>query len=197
VNNTPVVVYYDRANGDLKLARFDSQSGQFATPVVLDGSNGVDAGWTPSVAVDQTGVAHVAYVDATDDDLVYITDEQSPPKEVIDDGYRIVGQNVDGLPEPEFHFVGDDANIVLPPGGEPIVVYQDATTQELLSAARGTDTKWTRTSIAGATDPWPGAYGFFASAALGTDSVIMSSWVIDQPTNENWVEVFSKAFVVQ
>jgi len=48
-----------------------------------------------------------------------------------------------------------------------------------------------------ATDPWPGAYGFFAAAALTSDSVVMSTWVIDQPTDENWVEVFSKPFVIQ
>ncbi len=57
-NQAPVVVYYDRTNGDLKLAKFNPASGQFATPVILDGTNGVDAGWSPSVQVDSTGVSH-------------------------------------------------------------------------------------------------------------------------------------------
>ena len=196
-NQAPVVVYYDRSNGDLKEARFNPASGQFSAPVILDGSNGVDAGWTPSVTVDANGVAHVAYVNASHDDLMYITDNSGATKETVDNGYRIVGTTVDGLPKPEFHFVGDDAGIVLPPGGLPMVVYQDSTTQELMLAQRDVNGYWQRFSIAGATDPWPGAYGFFAAAALTSDSVVMSTWVIDQPTDENWVEVFSKPFVIQ
>jgi MYXO-CTERM domain-containing protein len=197
-NQAPVVVYYDRANGDLKLARFNPASGQFSTPIVLDGTNGVDAGWSPSVAVDSDGVAHVAYVGATGDDLMYVTDAPNSAKEIIDDGYRVVGTTVDGLPKPEWHFVGDDATILLPPGGgAPMVVYQNATTQELLLSQRQQNGSWARQSIAGATDPWPGAYGFFASGALGSIDVIMSTWVIHQPASENWVEVFSRPFVIQ
>lgn len=197
-NQAPVVAYYDRTNGDLKLARFNAQTGQFDAPKVLDGTMG-DDGWSPSVTVDSAGVAHVAYVDATSDDLKYITDSGSASSmpEIIDDGYRIVGQTVDGLPKPEFHFVGDDAGIVLPAGQQPYVVYQDSTTQELLLAQRQANGMWTRTSIAGATDPWPGAYGFFAAAAVTGTDLVMSTWVIDQPTDDNWVEVFTRPLVVQ
>jgi MYXO-CTERM domain-containing protein len=198
MNQAPVVVYYDRTNGDLKLAKFNPQSGQFATPIILDGTNGIDAGWSPSVQVDETGVTHVAYVGATGDDLTYITDAPNAKKEIIDDGYRIVGQTVDGLPKPEFHFVGDDAGLVLPKGAGPFVVYQDATTQELLLARKDMQTgQWSHESIAGATMPWPGAYGFFAAAALTSNDIVMSSWVIDQPEDDNWVEVFSKSIVIQ
>ena len=77
----------------------------------------------------------------------------------------------------------------------PQVLYQDATTQELLLATRS-DMGWTHESIAGATDPWPGAYGFFASDALSPSALVMSSWVIDQPTDENWVEVFTRPIVI-
>jgi hypothetical protein len=196
----PVVVYYDRTNGDLKISRFDPQTGQFATPKVLDGTMG-DDGWSPTVAVDAQGNANVAYVDATSDDLKYIVDAPSsanaPTPEIVDDGYRIVGQTVDGLPKPEFHFVGDDAGIVLPAGNQPYIVYQDSTTQEMLLATRNPNGMWTHESIAGATMPWPGAYGFFASDAIGGSNIIMSSWVIDQPTNDNWVEVFAKPTVIQ
>ncbi len=94
--------------------------------------------------------------------------------EVIDDGYRIVGTTVDGLPKPEFHFVGDDAGLVLGNGG-PMVAYQDATTQELLLAHRSRHGSWTHESIAGATQPWPGAYGFFAADALSPNNLVMSS----------------------
>jgi len=27
--------------------------------------------------------------------------------------------------------------------------------------------------------------------------IVMSTWVIDQPTNDNWVEVFSRPTVIQ
>jgi hypothetical protein len=195
-NQAPVVAYYDRQNGDLKVSKFNTTSGQFDVAKVLDGTT-VDAGWSPTVAVDAQGVVHVAYVNATTDDLDYITDDAGAMREIVDDGYRIVGQSPDGLPKPEFHFVGDDAGIVLPPDGQPLVVYQDATTQELLLAKRQPNGMWTHISIAGATDPWPGAYGFFAADALLPSEVVMSTWVIDQPTGENWVEVFTRPTTFQ
>ncbi|HWU89294.1 MAG TPA: MYXO-CTERM sorting domain-containing protein, partial [Kofleriaceae bacterium] len=94
-NQAPVVVYYDRSNGDLKLAKFNPATGQFAAPVVLDGSGNVDAGWSPSVAVGADDTVHIAYVGATGDDLKYITDKVGVTPQVIDDGYRLVGTTVD------------------------------------------------------------------------------------------------------
>ena len=200
-NQAPVVVYYDRANGDLKLSKFNAVSGQFGTAKVLDGSGNVDAGWSPSVQVDPQGVVHVAYVGATKDDLKYVTDAANAVPEVIDDGYRIVGQTVDGLPKPEFHFVGDDASLVLVNGQFPMVAYQDSTTQELLLATKQQNGMWTHVSIAGATDPWPGGYGFFASGDLRPGELVMSTWVVNQPApdpfDNNWVEVFVRPTGIQ
>jgi hypothetical protein len=115
--------------------------------------------------------------------------------ETIDNGYRIVGTTVDGLPKPEYHFVGDDAGLVFA-NGVPMVAYQDSTTQELLLAHRTDDMGWVHESIAGATQPWPGAYGFFAADALSPQNLVMSTWVIDQPTNDNWVEVFTRPITI-
>jgi len=195
-DQSPVVVYYDRAAGQLRISRFDNATSKFKTPIVLDGSAGNDAGWTPSVRMDSQGVAHVAYINATTDALMYVTDASGDKPSVIDNGYRIVGQTVDGLPKPEFHIL-DNADIVLPPGNPPMVVYQDGTTQELLLSQQQTNGTWMHISIAGATDPWPGAYGFFAAAAVRPSDVVLSSWVIDQPTDENWVEVFTKPTLIQ
>lgn len=199
-DQAPVVVYYDRGNGDLKVSKFNAQTGMFGTATVLDGTN-VDAGWSPSVAVDAQGVVHVAYVGSTNDDLKYITDAPGAVAQIVDDGYRIVGTSVDGLPKPEFHFVGDDASLVLANGNTPMIAYQDATTQELLLAHKGADGMWQRTSIAGATDPWPGAYGFFAASGLRATDIVMSTWVINQPSenpfDNNWVEVFSRPTTIQ
>jgi len=198
-DQAPVVVYYDRGAGDLKLARFNPASGEFAAPVLLDGGS-TDAGWSPSVAVDAEGVVHVAYVGSTRDDLMYVTDRAGAAPEIVDDGYRIVGTTTDGLPKPEFHFVGDDASLVIA-GGTPMVAYQDATTQELLLATRQPDGIWTWISVAGATDPWPGAYGFFASSGMLGNQIVMSNWVLNPPATDpydsNWVEVFARQAVVE
>jgi hypothetical protein len=78
-----------------------------------------------------------------------------------------------------------------------MVVYQDGTTQELLLGQQQANGTWNHISIAGATDPWPGAYGFFAAAAVRPSDVVLSSWVIDQPTDDNWVEVFTKPTLIQ
>jgi hypothetical protein len=168
---------------------------------VLDGRGDGDAPWSPSVQVAAAGVAPVADVGATGDDLIYTTDAPDAEKAIVDDGYRIVGMTVDGLPKPEFHFVGDDANLVLPPNGAtPIVVYQDATTQELLLTQKGTDGLWgLHETVAGGPGqmPWAGAYGFFASAAINATDIVISTWVIDQPDNDNWVEVFFRPYVIQ
>lgn len=197
-NQAPVVVYYDRSGGDLKLAKFDPAAGQFKTPVVLDGAGNIDAGWQPSVAIGADDRVHVAYIGATGDDLKYITDAPGATAKIIDDGYRIVGTTVDGHPKPEFHFVGEDASLVMANNGTlPMVVYQDATTQELLLATIKQDGTWDRVSIAGATNPWPGAYGFFAANAVTAQQMVISNWVINQPTRENWVEVFTRPTVIQ
>lgn len=195
-DHSPVIVYYDRSAGDLKLTKFDPANDRFNVSVVLDGTGDVDAGWSPSVAVDPQGVVHVAYVDATKDDLVYVTDAPGALREVVDDGLRIVGTTVDGLPKPEYHFVGDDASLVLGGGSFPMIVYQDATTQELLLSKKLT-TGWDRKSIAGHTDPWPGGYGFFAANTIQGNNLVVSNWVIDQPIDENWIEVFLLQIAVE
>ena len=195
-NQAPVVAYYDRGTGELKVSKFDPNIGGFTPAVVLEGGSGNDAGWSPSVAVSADGTINVAYVNATHDDLKFITDKPGAKAEVVDDGYRIVGTSVDGLPKPTYDFVGDDASLILF-SGVPTIAYQDATTQELLLATRGQDGSWSHVSIAGNTMPWPGAYGFFASDVMSGTELVMSTWVIDQPTNDNWVEVITRATTTQ
>jgi hypothetical protein len=49
-------------------------------------------------------------------------------------------------------------------------------------------------SIAGA-DARPGGYGFFAAGALGKTQLVMSTWVVNLPTEDpadaSWVEVLT------
>jgi hypothetical protein len=109
---------------------------------------------------------------------------------MVDDGYRIVGTTEDGLPKPEYHFVGSDTQIVWTPS-TPYVIYQDSTTHELLVATKtGTAGAWQPEPVAGAEQVFNGAYGFSASAALGASEVVMSTWVLHQALNDNWVEIF-------
>jgi uncharacterized protein (TIGR03382 family) len=189
----PVVAYYDRINGDLKMARFDAEGGQFRTPEILDGA-GADVGWYPAVAVDATGVAHVVYQNAAKDDLLYIDSGARSPQ-VVDSGYRTVGTTESGLPKPELHIVGSDSNIVLTTAG-PMVVYQDSTTHELLVAKKDGGA-WTYAAIAGHEEPFVGAFGFFASAVFTGQDLVISNWVIDQPSREQWVQIHRQTVVVE
>lgn len=188
----PALVYYDRAKGDLKLAEPDGAGG--FTITVLDGVD-TDVGWYPGLALDSSDVAHVSYVSADNDDLLYINSEALTP-ETVDSGYRIVGETDDGLPKPEFHFVGDDSAVVLS-GIGPLVVYQDATTHELMYAAKNGSGNWVFEPIAGNEETWAGGYGFYASGALQGENIVMSTWVVDQPGNQVWVEIFSRQVAVE
>lgn len=184
-NGQPVIAHYDREHGDLRLVRRDGM-GVFTATVIAGLDD--DAGWSPSIALSAGGVAHVAYMNVSHADLM-LRDTSTPTAELVDDGYRIVGQTEDGLPKPEFHQVGYDASLLLA-GDQPAILYQDATSHELLLAERAGNT-WTRTTLAGNESPAVGAYGFFASASQGAAARWFSSWVIDLPTETTWVEIFA------
>jgi hypothetical protein len=64
--NMPYISYYDAANGDLKLARFDGSVWIIQT---VD-SEGV-TGQYSSLALDPMGCPHISYYDATHGDLKY------------------------------------------------------------------------------------------------------------------------------
>jgi hypothetical protein len=166
-NQAPVVVYYDRTSGALKMAAFNPALNRFDPAVVLDGGAGNDAGWSPTIAVDGAGKVHVAYVGAARDDLEYL--KVATP-----------------VPRPE---------IVLTPTGLPVIAYQDATSHELLLARRNAVGVWSRTTIAGAEQPFLGAFGFFAAAAAGDGKLVISNWVLDPSIDEQWVEIFERALV--
>lgn len=192
-NQAPVVVYYDRGAGQLKLSAFNPTQDRFDPAVVLDGGGGNDAGWSPTIAVDSVGKVHVAYVGATHDDLEYIkVDTGSSSPEIVDDGYRIVGDTAGGLPKPEYHFVGDDASLLITLNGQPVIAYQDATSHELLLARRDGAGVWSRTTVAGDEVPFAGAYGFFAAAAATSSKLYLANWVLDPAADDQWVEVFER-----
>jgi MYXO-CTERM domain-containing protein len=197
-NQAPVVVYYDRSNGALKMGVFNPTSGNFVTSLLVGGV-GNDAGWSPSVTVDAIGKVHIAYVSAARDDLAYTRVATAPVRaeltEVADDGYREVGQTSGGLPKPELHFVGDDASLVVSLSGVPVITYQDATSHELLIARRQSTGLWSRTSVAGGEETYEGAYGFFAASAATSSTLYIANWVLDPANDQQWVEIFERPLV--
>ncbi len=189
LDDSLIAAYYDRINGDLKLAREVSGSFEVET-LATDG----DVGWYPSIEVDAQGVLHASYVDARNQDLLYINDADGVA-ELVDDGYRIVGTTEDGLPIPEFHFVGDDSSLVLV-SGKVYIAYQDATTHELLVATASEGGVWGHTAVVGDEVPFIGAYGFFANAKFDGSDITMSTFVLDQANSDSWVELFEQSVVI-
>ena len=193
-DGSPVLVYYDRIGGDLKMVRWDGAASAWAAPEILDG-DGIDVGWYPGVAVDSNDQLHVSYVSASNDDLLYINTIDRTP-ELVDDGYRLVGTTEDGLPKPEFHFVGDDSTLALTAGG-PYIAYQDATSHELLLAHKDGEGNWLHDTIVGNEDPFAGGYGFYISGKPVDGDLVMSTWVLDQPNTDAWVEILRETISVE
>ncbi len=192
----PILAYYDRLHGDLKVAHFDLANNKFFTPEVIDGQDGHDVGQYPSITVAADATVHISYVDASRDNLLYVNLTDRTPQ-IIDDGYRIDGLTEDGLPRPVFHLVGDDSSIVTS-GATVAVAYQDATTHELRLAVRDELTHaWKHDAVAGAEDPYKGGYGFYAAAEAAGPDIVMSSYVIDNLNFNFWVEVFRQPLIVQ
>jgi MYXO-CTERM domain-containing protein len=152
----PVVAYYARAAGDLRLAT-RSAGGVWDTEDLDAGTDG-DTGQWASIAVDEAGVVHVAYQDAIRDRLLHVSTDTQPA--VIDDGLR----------DPDRpHPVGASAALVIT-GGELRVAYQDQALADVLWARQGTDGTWTHATLIGEVE---GA-GSFTSAAVDDAGLV---WV--------------------
>jgi hypothetical protein len=155
-NGDPAVVYYHRSGGDLMYLR--GQEGAFTAPVILDGRDQegedvTDAGTFCDIAIDAQDNVHISYVDAVTDDLRYI-DLSSNLSELVDDGVRIVDSGV------AVSLVGDASSIIEGPDGGLRIAYQDAT-QHLLMLARRSEGNWQVLKVAGGSEPYTGAYGFY------------------------------------
>lgn len=123
---TPGIVFYDRVKGNLVMA--SKASGQWVSTILDGEANGVDTGDVgigATLAIDSSGVWHIAYSNGHDESLQYmsVVDGKPGTPEVIDDGAGIEGTPFDD----GRHIVGDDANIYVAPGGDILVSYQDAT----------------------------------------------------------------------
>ncbi|MBN1772333.1 MAG: hypothetical protein JXB32_13775, partial [Deltaproteobacteria bacterium] len=168
----PLVVYYDRGawnrlsgelqpHGDLKQAVW---SGSAWSVTVLDGS-GTDAGWYPSVDVDDAGTRHIAYVDGIAEALIYLNPDAGL-REVVD------GRSLPGRVR---SIVGDDSSIRATAAGDVWIAYQDATARTLMLAHRAPAGGWTTETYDTGTD----SAGFFATLVLAPDAttpVVSTYW---------------------
>ncbi|HEY3358499.1 MAG TPA: hypothetical protein VGQ83_34950 [Polyangia bacterium] len=167
----PILVYYDRVNGDLKRAMV---IGSFSDPwdiKVLDAEG--DVGQFPSAVIDDTNVLHVAYADAGRGRLLYyhggLGSGATPIKEVVDDGR----QGQDGP-----HAVGWDAQLAFDASGQIHILYQDGRTADLLHASRAVGAQtWT---IAPARQDAAPGYGFFTRLVRTAEGLFFSDYRYDR-----------------
>jgi hypothetical protein len=140
---TPKIAYYDRVDGDLKLA-VGGANDAFSV-VTLDGNDPMspsDVGQHASLAIDPNGVVAIAYVDVTKTDLVYLelTPGAAPVREVVDNG----------VSAPDIRMVGPDASLLFDSNGNPAIAYQDPTNIDLLYARRtGSPPMWSTEVLKG------------------------------------------------
>lgn len=198
LDGTPGIAYYDRARGNLRFVEYIPAASMWGTPAILDGETPEgrdigDVGLYPSLAYDNNGTAHISYVDATRDNLLYINSGTKMP-EVADDGYRPKSeQTLDGLDSPVFHLVGDSSSIGIV-GGRVVIAYQDSTVLQLRIAQRDADGKWQLATVAGHGVPkFTGAYGFWANLRAEGGRGIVSSYAINQQVDPAlfFVEIFA------
>lgn len=176
---TPMVAYYDRIAGDLKLATGRGPGAGFRIET-LDGdapNDPTDVGQHASLAVGPGDRAAVAYYDATEEDLVYL-DLETRTREVVDRG----------VTPPDLRLVGADASLIFDAAGEPAIAYQDPTFLDLLYARRSAPAMWTTEVVWGGIPASGGqgtASGFYAAQArLGDKAYVCSTDVtFDEESN--------------
>ena len=182
-----IVTWYDRTFGQLWWSRFVDAG--FGAPEQLagyglEGRDG-DMGSNVDVAVDDRGNAHLCFQDGLTDSLRYLAPELGLD-EWVDDGTR----EDDGRAW-AVHVVGEDCNIRLDAGGNPLIVYQDATVQDIVLARRTPEGAWVRTVIRGDEFEYRGAFGFYTRARVEGARLWISNfwWNNQDPAHPEGLEV--------
>lgn len=179
MDNRLVVVWYDRANGQLKGAISTSDSASagatFSAPVVLDdgGMFGNDVGQFPSVAIGPSSAGKriaVAYFDSTERQLKLLragADFAQPEITVVDRGAG--SQEADPV-----LFVGADTSIGFGESGRLLIAYQNSTGGDLRLAREGDNGQFQLSTLA-----QEGAGGFYVNllpdARIATHAVIKAA----------------------
>lgn len=169
------LVWYDRTQGNVLGASFDGTT--WGAPITIDGyAMGDplvgDCGQGADLTVDAGGTWHVVYIDGAEETLRYAqvaADGTVALREVVSDGSTSDGSTrfTDGR-----HIIGDDASIVVDPGGTARVVYQDATIQDAVVSVRPAGGgAWATLHFDGA-----GAGYWLEQELLGTTSYTVTFW---------------------
>jgi hypothetical protein len=183
----PVVAWYDRTFGQLWWSRFEDAG--FAEPAQLAGygieARDGDMGSNVDVAIDARGNSHLCFQDGSTDSLRYLAPELGLD-EWVDDGTR----EDDGRAW-AVHVVGEDCNIRLDAGGNPLIVYQDATAQDIVLSRRTPEGAWVRTVLRGDEFEYRGAFGFYTRARVEGARLWISNfwWNNQDPAHPEGLEV--------
>ena len=83
----------------------------------------------------------------------------------------------------------------LDPAGNPLIVYQDATNQDIVLARRSAEGAWSRTTLRGDEFEYRGAFGFYTRARVQGATLWVSSywWNNQDPAHPDGVEVTQHA----
>ena len=189
----PIVAWYDRTFGQLWWTRFIDAG--FIEPQQLAGygigveSREGDMGSNVELTVDAMGNAHLCYQDGSTDSLRYLAPELGLD-EWVDDGVR-----PDDGGRWALHVVGEDCSVHLDPAGNPLIVYQDATNQDIVLARRSAEGAWSRTTLRGDEFEYRGAFGFYTRARVQGATLWVSSywWNNQDPAHPDGVEVTQHA----
>ena len=166
------LVYYDRTNGDLRIAA--KANGTWTTTLV-DGESaqGGDSGIGASLFIDTVGDWHITYVNGYTEALQYVKvtgGKTVGTPEIVDNGLTVAGTaNTDGQ-----HLVGDDAHIVVLDSGEVHISYQDSTAGTLhyaVGAPGSTGHMWTVGAVT-----QNGFAGAFSSIVVANNQTQLMNW---------------------
>jgi len=170
--------WYDRAGGSLWAAR--GPAGTLGAAEALAGwahpTRRGDLGASVEVALDPAGALHLCYQDGGLDALRYLSPDLDRD-ELVDDGLRLdVGGRARAL-----HVVGDDCGVHFDTRGRPLILYQDATSHELLLARRDASGSWLRAALRSPSsgDGAGRASGFYARGARVGDGLWVSHYLYD------------------
>ena len=171
------LVYYDHAQGDLKMA--SGSAGSFKVGFIDGNDPSTDVGQFAAAQLADDGTLHVVYQDALADRVLYKTVQNGAAAkmpEVVDDGVRD-----DGL-----HPVGAGLALVLD-GGVPRAVYQDQALSDVDEAKRMGN--WShsalRTGIPG--------YGWWPHLVSDGGKLYLSQLVYDRENGSGALASFSIA----
>jgi MYXO-CTERM domain-containing protein len=168
------LVYYDHTGRQIRFATSAGHTFAEQVPVVLDGDPTTDVGWYPAVTIGPDQAVHVTYVDAQNDNLVYMN-VTTDLREIIDAGVRGTAAEVRPV------LVGDDSSLVVLPDGTLQVAYMDSTNHDVVVARRSSEHNlWLVPAVVlGGESSYAGAFGFYLQQLVVEGEALVLSYRIN------------------